>query len=97
MQPEVLICDESTSALDGPTRDGIMELLIYLVKQQNLALLFISHDEKIIRGISDHILVLANGKIVESGPTGEVLSHPTHPVTQKIFGAHATLANRRRL
>jgi ABC-type dipeptide/oligopeptide/nickel transport system ATPase subunit len=97
MQPEILICDESTSALDGPTRDGIIDLLIYLMKEYGLAVIFISHDERIIRGISNDVLVLSEGKVVEQGLASEVIGRPTHPVTKKIFGSYATLKDKRRL
>lgn len=97
MQPEVLICDESTSSLDGHTRDGIVELLLHLMREHGLALILISHDERIIRGVADQVLVLAEGKVVEKGPAAQVINYPTHPVTRKIFSLHATLEHKRRL
>jgi ABC-type glutathione transport system ATPase component len=97
MQPEILICDESTSALDGPTRDGIIDLLQHLMTDRGLALIFISHDERIIRGLANHVLVLAEGKVVEKGPLDEVTAYPTHPVTKKIFAPNATPEDKQRL
>lgn len=97
MQPEVLICDESTSALDGPTRDGIIELLVFLMRQRGLAIIFISHDERIMRLLADQIMVLAEGRVVEQGSAAEVIRFPTHPLTKKIFTLHATLEEKGRL
>jgi peptide/nickel transport system ATP-binding protein len=97
MRPEVLICDESTSSLDGDTRDSILSLLLRLKTARGLSMLFISHDERIIRVIADEILVLAEGKIVEQGTAQDIIRFPTHPVTKKIFTMHATLAQRGRL
>ena len=62
MDPSVLICDESTSALDGESRDGIIQLLLHLKSEKGLAIIFISHDEHVIRGVADAVMVLADGK-----------------------------------
>ena len=90
MHPEILICDESTSSLDAQTRDSILQLLLRLQQERSLALIFISHDEWIIRGVAQNILVLADGKVVEQGSAEEVIKYPTHPVSKKIFTFHAT-------
>jgi len=97
MKPEVLICDESTSALDGLSRDSIIELLVHLMHYRGLAIIFISHDERIIRSLADQVMVLADGKVVEQGTAHQVIRYPTHPVTKKIFTLHATLEERKRL
>lgn len=94
VNPAVLICDESTSALDGETRDGILALLLRLKKEKGMAIIFISHDERVIRGLADEVLVLAEGKIVEHGSANQVIRFPTHPVSRKIFTMHATLEQR---
>ncbi|HSF88202.1 MAG TPA: ATP-binding cassette domain-containing protein [Saprospiraceae bacterium] len=93
MHPSVLICDESTSSLDGPTRDGIIELLLRLMHERGLSLIFISHDEWIIRGIADQVMVLDDGKIVEIGSATDVIGYPTHPVSKRIFAPHATFGH----
>ncbi len=97
MQPEVLICDESTSSLDSATRDGVVDLLLRLMRQHGLALIFISHDEQMIRRVADEVMVLADGKVVEKGPAAEVIGYPTHPVTKRIFSVPATIRQRERL
>lgn len=90
LDPDVLICDESTSGLDPDTRDGILELLVALKREKGLGLLFITHDEVAIRRLADRLVVLHEGKIVEQGATLDLLQYPTHPVSKKIFGAGAT-------
>ncbi len=95
LHPGVLICDESTSGLDAVNRDSIIELLRHLMQTWSLAILFITHDEQLIRTLADYILVMAAGQVVEQGPANELLRFPAHPVTKKIFSNHATLAVRR--
>lgn len=90
MQPEVIICDESTSALDTNTRDSILKLLRHLMHHRNLSLILISHDENIIRQMAGHVLVFSDGTIVEEGPVERLIADPRHPATRKIFLAHAT-------
>ena len=90
VQPEVIICDESTSALDTHTRNSILKLLGDLMHQRNLSLILISHDENVIRHMAGHVLVLSDGNIVEEGPIERLISDPRHPATRKIFLAHAT-------
>src|SRR5687767_12409144 len=90
VQPEVIICDESTSALDTHTRDSILKLLGHLMHQRNLSLILISHDENVIRHMAGHVLVFSDGLIVEEGPIERLISEPRHPATRKIFLAHAT-------
>ncbi len=90
MQPAILICDESTSSLDGPTRDGIIELLRRLMEERGLALVFISHDERIIRGVADQVMVMDKGKIVETGAAADVIGYPTHSVSKRLFAPYAT-------
>lgn len=92
MKPEILICDESTTSLDGPTRDSIIRLFLSLMKHQQLGLILIAHDDTIIQWIANDILVLAGGEVVEQGPAKEVLKNPKHPATKKILEAHATLS-----
>ncbi|HJW28099.1 MAG TPA: ATP-binding cassette domain-containing protein, partial [Saprospiraceae bacterium] len=89
--PEILICDESTSALDRETRDGILDLLKSLIKNRSLALIIISHDDEVITELATDLLVMSEGKVVEQGKTEEIRSNPSHAVTKKILATHATL------
>lgn len=97
MNPDILICDESTSALDEAGRDEIMDLLLSLIQKRNLALILISHDENLIRRMADDIVVFANGSIVEKGTASNLFSKPQHAVTRKIFSTGATLSEKKTL
>ena len=95
--PKVLVCDESTSALDVMTRNGIIDVLRELMRTKSLAILFISHDEYLIRKMADQIVVMSAGEVVEQGSSVDLVQYPTHTVTKKIFSGDATLSNRKRL
>ena len=84
VEPEVLICDEITSALDTSAQARILHLLHELRRDRGLSLLFISHDLPVVRSISDRILVLCEGIIVEEGSTNEVLASPRHAHTRQL-------------
>jgi len=91
MDPQVLVCDESTSALDADTRDSLIDLLDNLMVLKSLAVVFISHDEYLVKKMSGQLIVMSDGKVVEQGPTADLVAYPTHEVTKKIFSPHATL------
>lgn len=81
-EPHVLICDEITSALDVSVQASIVRLLADLRANQELALIFITHNLALVRSIADRVLVLNTGTVVESGPTSIVLDSPTQPYTR---------------
>ena len=83
--PKLLIMDEPTSALDIKTQEKILNLLLDIQKQRNLSYIFVSHDLGIVSKISDRINVLYKGKIIDSGQTKNVLSHPSHNYTKKLI------------
>ncbi|MGC0416068.1 dipeptide ABC transporter ATP-binding protein [Embleya sp. AB8] len=83
-RPEVLICDEITSALDVSVQAAILDLLAGL-RADGLAVLFVTHDLGVVRTVADEVTVLAAGRVVEHGPTAEVLDHPTHPYTRALI------------
>jgi oligopeptide/dipeptide ABC transporter ATP-binding protein len=87
LEPEVLVCDEVTSAFDVSVRAQIINLLRDLAQRQSLAYLFITHDLHIARTISDRLAVMFSGRVVEEGPAGEVLTDPKHPYTQQLLAA----------
>ena len=87
MEPEILVCDEPVSALDVSVQAKILELLEDLKQRLRLSCLFISHDLGIVRRVSDRVLVMHQGLIVEAGTADEVFSNPRHPYTVKLLNA----------
>jgi peptide/nickel transport system ATP-binding protein len=83
-QPEILICDEVTSALDASVQAAIIALLENLQKEEKLALLFVTHNIALVRTIAQRVLVLSDGRVVESGAPDDVIGAPTHPYTQQL-------------
>jgi oligopeptide/dipeptide ABC transporter ATP-binding protein len=86
--PKLLVLDEPTSALDLSVRASILDLLKELQNESGMAMVFISHDLATVRFISDRVIVLYAGSIVEEGATGDVFDHPQHPYTKALMSAH---------
>ena len=82
-----MILDEPTSALDRSIQIQVIDLLKNIQKEFALTYLFISHDLKVVRSMSDYIFVMQNGYIVESGPAKEVFSNPQEVYTDKLLNA----------
>jgi peptide/nickel transport system ATP-binding protein len=87
VSPSVLVADEPTSALDVSIQGQILNLLVELKRERRLALIFISHDMGVIRFVADHVLVMLDGRVVESGPRSVVIDSPTHEYTQMLVRA----------
>jgi oligopeptide/dipeptide ABC transporter ATP-binding protein len=85
--PGILIADEPSTALDVTVQKQILELLAKLRKELQLSLLFITHDLGVVAQVADRIIVMYAGRIVEDGPTGEVMRHPRHPYTEGLLRA----------
>ncbi|WP_206307313.1 MULTISPECIES: ABC transporter ATP-binding protein [Streptomyces] len=85
--PDVLVCDEVTSALDAESAEAVMNLLDDLRVRRDLALVLISHDLRLVADRTDTLLVLSEGRAAEHGPTSRLFSHPTHPATAALLGA----------
>ena len=83
--PALVIADEPTSKLDSSLQNEILELLRKLVRRNRSALIFITHDPAILCGLANRIAVMYAGRIVEEGPTDEMLSRPLHPYTQALL------------
>ena len=90
--PEVILCDEVTSALDVSVQAAVLELLNDLRADSRISMLFISHDLGTVGAIADRILVLQNGQVVESGATATILSSPQHPYTQSLLESAPSVA-----
>ena len=85
--PDVLVCDEVTSALDVSVQATIVELLGELRRELGMALLFVTHNIALAREVADRIAVLRHGEIVEVGTVDDVLRSPSHPYTQSLLAA----------
>jgi|HubBroStandDraft_6_1064221.scaffolds.fasta_scaffold367507_1 peptide/nickel transport system ATP-binding protein len=89
LAPGYLVCDEPLSALDVSVQAGIVNLLLDLQQTQGLAMLFISHDLGIVRHLSDRVLVMRRGEIVESASAEEFYAGPSHPYSRELVGLTA--------
>jgi peptide/nickel transport system ATP-binding protein len=85
VKPEFLVCDESVAALDVSIQAQVLNLFIELRAALNLTYLFISHDLGVVRFISDRVVVMYLGRVVESAPSAELFAHPNHPYTQALL------------
>ncbi len=88
--PELLIADEPTTALDVTIQAQILDLLAGLKQEEDMSLLFITHDLGIVRKIADRVCVMKDGEIVEQGPTAQIFADPQHPYTIKLLSAEST-------
>ena len=87
MKPEIIVCDESVSALDVSVQATVLNLLLDLQEEFGLTYLFISHDLAVVKYMADEILVMSQGEIVERGEAEEIYARPQHPYTQQLLGA----------
>ncbi|MFG1610185.1 ABC transporter ATP-binding protein [Actinoplanes sp. NPDC049265] len=86
-QPEVIIADEITSALDVSIQGAVLNVVRELQRRMNLTMLFISHNLAVVRYVSDIVAVMREGRIVEYGPVDEVLGAPRHEYTRELLAA----------
>jgi len=85
--PDLIIADEPTTALDVTIQSEIMDLLLNLCETENMGLLLITHDLGVVSEVTEKIAVMYAGKIVESGPTARIIKNPQHPYTRGLIKA----------
>ena len=86
-EPDLLIADEPTTALDVTIQEQILDLLANLQKKMGMAILFITHDLNIVQRFADRVAVMSQGEIVEEGPTKDIFSHPKNAYTKKLINS----------
>jgi peptide/nickel transport system ATP-binding protein len=96
LEPSLVILDEAASALDKSVAAQVLNLLQELKERYNLTYLFISHDLNVVEYISDRVLVMYLGRVVETGPVESIYSHPRHPYTRALLASKPTLDPDRR-
>jgi dipeptide transport system ATP-binding protein len=93
LKPKILICDEPVSALDVSIQAQVLNLLVELQDELDLTYLFISHDLSVVKHISDEILVMYLGRIVEYGNREEIFNNPLHPYTRALMASSPSFKN----
>ena len=93
-EPELLIADEPTTALDVTIQAQVLELLRDLQRDLGMAMLFITHDLAVARKMADKVAIMQRGQLVEAGPADEFFSHPRHPYSRDLFAALPDISKR---
>jgi peptide/nickel transport system ATP-binding protein len=86
-EPDLVLCDEVTSALDVSVQAAVLQLLDVLRREKQTAYLYVSHDLAVVRALADRVAVLYQGRLCEIGPTAAVFSAPSHPYTEALLRA----------
>ena len=96
VQPDFLVCDESVAALDVSIQAQVLNLFMRLREELNLTYLFISHDLGVVEHLSDRVVIMYLGRVVEIAPTSELFADPNHPYTQALLAEVPRLETRQR-
>ena len=96
VKPEFIVCDEAVAALDVSIQAQVLNLFMDLREEFHLTYLFISHDLGVVRHLSDRVVIMYLGRVVESAPTDAIYAAPNHPYTQALLSEVPDLAKRRR-
>ena len=96
VQPEFLVCDEAVAALDVSIQAQVLNLFMDLRERFNLTYLFISHDLSVVNHLSDRVVIMYLGRVVEQGHTEEIFSNPNHPYTQGLLSESPRLESSRK-
>jgi len=94
LEPRLLIADEPTTALDVTTQAEILKLLQSLVQDSNMAMILITHDLAVVSDVADHIVIMRNGEVVDSGETTALFNDLTHPYTKALYDASSHVPHR---
>jgi len=86
-EPDLILCDEVTSALDVSVQAAVLDLLYELKNEHDATYVFISHDLAVVRAVSDRVAVLYQGRLCEVGPVNDIYAEPHHPYTETLLGA----------
>ncbi len=93
LKPDLLILDEATSALDVSVQAQILNLLMEIRYRTNVSMVFVSHDLAVVQHLSDDLMVMRRGKIIEHGPTEQIISNPSQPYTRALLNTKKTSGN----
>ncbi len=94
LNPAFILLDEPTSALDRSVQLTVIDLLKDIQQRHNIGYLFISHDLSVVRALSDRVMVMQNGKVMEAGTPEEIFHHPQHEYTRNLIAASFDLEKR---
>jgi peptide/nickel transport system ATP-binding protein len=86
-EPDLIVADEPTTALDTTVQRQILELLLRLVDETSVALMLITHNLAVVSEVADRVMVMYGGRVAETGPTSDVLEQPLHPYTKGLIAA----------
>ena len=86
-KPDLLVLDEPTTALDVTTQIEVLKAFKKVIKEENAAAIYVTHDLAVVAQIADHIVVLYSGEVMEQGPVDQIINHPTHDYTRRLMSA----------